>query len=141
MWTCPKCQTKIDPSLDVCWQCGTDVDGVEDPSFVRADDAPVIVDPTDVNNIEVPTEGPWGHGVVPVEAYTAESRAQAHFLADELCQIGIIAVAESHEPAESLGGYSALPKVWVRAEDYPRARLWLEGYEMIQRERHPADDV
>ena len=141
MWTCPKCLTKIDKTFDVCWQCGTNVDGVEDPNFVRADDAEPIADSPDVNTLEVPTQGPWGHGVVPVEAYTAESRTQAHFLADELNQIGIVAVADSHEPNESLGGYSALPKVWVRAEDYAKARLWLDGYEMIHRERHPADDV
>ena len=23
MWTCPKCGTKVDPSFDVCWACGT----------------------------------------------------------------------------------------------------------------------
>ena len=37
MWTCPKCGTKVDPSFDVCWNCGTLADGVEDPTFVPAD--------------------------------------------------------------------------------------------------------
>ena len=39
MWTCPKCGTKVDPSFEVCWSCGTSMDGVEDPGFFTADDA------------------------------------------------------------------------------------------------------
>ena len=45
MWTCPKCHAKVDPSFEVCWKCGTTPDGVEDPTFVRADDAGPIEDP------------------------------------------------------------------------------------------------
>ncbi len=38
--------SKVDPSFDVCWNCGTSVDGVEDPTFVKADDAgPIEADP------------------------------------------------------------------------------------------------
>ena len=70
----------------------------------------------------------------------AEDRMQAHFLAEELTRIGIPAVADSHEPNELLGGLDALPKIWVRAEDYDKARSWLGGYEMTLREGHPARD-
>ena len=45
MWTCPKCGAKVDPSFEVCWQCGTTREGVEDPNFVRADETPPIEDP------------------------------------------------------------------------------------------------
>ncbi|HEX8200919.1 MAG TPA: DUF2007 domain-containing protein, partial [Isosphaeraceae bacterium] len=45
MWTCPKCGTKVDPAFEVCWQCGTSADGVEDLKFVHADDAAPIRDP------------------------------------------------------------------------------------------------
>jgi hypothetical protein len=33
MWTCPKCRQKVDDAYEVCWACGTTVDGVEDPQF------------------------------------------------------------------------------------------------------------
>ena len=39
MWTCPKCHAKVEPAYEVCWRCGTSPEGVEDPSFVRADEA------------------------------------------------------------------------------------------------------
>ena len=44
MWKCPKCQTKVDDSFEVCWSCGTTPDGIEDPNFVTADEAEPIDD-------------------------------------------------------------------------------------------------
>ncbi len=83
---------------------------------------------------------PFGPDVELVEAYKAEDRIQAHFLADELTSLGIPAAADSHEPNETLGGLGELPRVWVRAEDLEKARDWLAGYEAAQREAHPASD-
>jgi hypothetical protein len=39
MWQCTKCRESIEDSFDVCWSCGTSKDGVEDPSFQKAEDA------------------------------------------------------------------------------------------------------
>src|SRR3954470_20149551 len=44
MWQCRKCRSKVDDSFEVCWSCGTTPDGIEDPSFVTADDADPIPD-------------------------------------------------------------------------------------------------
>jgi Putative prokaryotic signal transducing protein len=33
VWTCPKCATDVEDSFEVCWQCGTALDGTEDPAF------------------------------------------------------------------------------------------------------------
>ncbi|SFH58725.1 zinc ribbon domain-containing protein [Planctomicrobium piriforme] len=33
MWTCSKCRESVEDSFQVCWSCGTSVDGVEDPNF------------------------------------------------------------------------------------------------------------
>ena len=33
MWKCPKCNTKVDDAYEICWACGTTVDGVENPGF------------------------------------------------------------------------------------------------------------
>lgn len=37
MWTCEQCETQIGDPFDVCWNCGTDVDGVVEPGFRHAD--------------------------------------------------------------------------------------------------------
>lgn len=132
MWTCPKCQSKVDPSFDVCWNCGTSADGVEDPSFVKADDSgPIEADPL-VPELEVGEEA----GELPepirgelVEAYSALDLMEARFLSDQLTQAGIPAVSDTHDLHESLGTMEGGPKVWVREDDLPRARAWLESYD------------
>ena len=35
MWTCPKCAKKVDDTFEICWACGTSVDGVENPHFLE----------------------------------------------------------------------------------------------------------
>ena len=148
MWTCPKCHAKVDASFEVCWQCGTSADGTEDPTFVSADDLGPIEDPPvteealgTVPVVEATTPpNPFGPDVEMVEAYIAEDRMQAHFLAEELTSLGIPAAADSHEPNETLGGMQELPRVYVRAEDLTKAREWLAGYEAAHREKHPAAD-
>lgn len=38
MWKCQKCHEKQEESFEVCWSCGTSKEGVEDPTFARADE-------------------------------------------------------------------------------------------------------
>ncbi len=38
MWNCKQCSEAIEDDLEICWNCGTSVDGEVDPDFVRADD-------------------------------------------------------------------------------------------------------
>ena len=38
-WTCSKCGESVDAGFLVCWYCGTSIEGVEDPSFVRGDES------------------------------------------------------------------------------------------------------
>lgn len=33
MWKCSKCAEEVEELFDVCWNCGTTPDGVEDPNF------------------------------------------------------------------------------------------------------------
>jgi hypothetical protein len=33
MWRCPKCRQVVDDSFEICWACGTTIEGVEDPHF------------------------------------------------------------------------------------------------------------
>jgi hypothetical protein len=37
-WICSKCGETVDAGFLVCWSCGTSIEGVEDPAFVRADE-------------------------------------------------------------------------------------------------------
>jgi uncharacterized protein YbjQ (UPF0145 family) len=39
VWECKKCRERVENSFDVCWNCGTSRDGVEDPAFHKEDEA------------------------------------------------------------------------------------------------------
>ncbi len=139
MWTCPKCGTKVDPSFEVCWSCGTSPDGVEDPSFVPADGPRPDASPLDLDMpkgtapLPEPAPGPAGD---LVECYWAIDVMQAKFLADQLTDNGIPAVADLHDMHDALGSMSSGPRVWVRAEDLARAKAWLDAYDEQFRTEH-----
>ncbi|HMB06593.1 MAG TPA: DUF2007 domain-containing protein [Isosphaeraceae bacterium] len=149
MWTCPKCGTKVDPSFDVCWACGTTPAGVEDPTFVPAD-APEAVAAVESNASPLDLDMPKGDAPLPepaspiagelVEAYWALDIMQAKFLADQLTDQGIPAVADLHDMHDALGSMSSGPRVWVRAEDLPRARAWLDQYDRQYTKQHGEPD-
>ncbi|GAC1472687.1 MAG: hypothetical protein NVSMB9_20220 [Isosphaeraceae bacterium] len=138
MWTCSSCGTKVDPTFEVCWACGTTVDGIKDPAFVPADEVPASESPLDLDL-------PIGDRPIPeplnplagelVEAYQALDIMQARFLADRLSEQGIPAVSDLHDMHESLGS-STSPRVWVRAGDIEQARHWLEEFERQYRDHH-----
>jgi hypothetical protein len=139
MWTCPKCGTKVDPSFDVCWNCGTSADGVEDPTFAPADSVGATESPLDLDMPE--GERPIPEPLNPVagelvEAYMALDLMQAKFLADKLSEQGIPAVSDVHDMHDALGSMSSAPRVWVRAGDLARARTWLVEYDRQYREEH-----
>jgi hypothetical protein len=143
MWTCKKCGNHIDPSFEVCWCCGTSIDGVEDPTFVRADSPPPEVSPLDLDmppgDDPLPTPPDPDAGDL-VEAYWAIDLMQAKFLADQLSEQGIPAVADSHDMHDALGSMSSAPRVWVRAADHPRAKAWLDDYDRRFKAEHGAPD-
>ena len=131
MWTCKKGATKIDPSFEVCWACGTLVDGVEDPDFVPVDD----------DNAPIPLDEPVQsiHGGVKdelVECYTALDLMQAEFLREQLNNAGIPAICDAQDLHDVLGYMNSMPKIRVLEKDLGRAREWLAGYEQtIQKEK------
>lgn len=140
MWTCPKCSAIVEPSFEVCWSCGTTVDGIEDPTFVTADDAAPIEDPPrglrnskqlsplDPELPEPPFE--------LVECYRPRDSAEAKFLVDRLAEIGIMAVANGTHMGNTeyvLPLFS--PRIEVRAEDYVRARALVDEYELRKKAR------
>jgi uncharacterized protein YbjQ (UPF0145 family) len=40
MWKCPKCGEQHEETFEVCWNCGTAIDGTEDPEFRAAEERP-----------------------------------------------------------------------------------------------------
>jgi hypothetical protein len=143
MWTCPKCGTKVDPSFEVCWACGTTPDGVEDPSFVVADAPSPEGSPLDLDMPEgdKPLPEPeWEGAGDLVECYWALDIMQAKFLADRMTENGIPAVADTHDMHDALGSMSSGPRVWVRAEDLPRAKEWLAVFDQQFKAEHGGGD-
>jgi hypothetical protein len=143
MWTCPKCGTKVDSTFEVCWACGTTPEGVEDPTFVPADTPPPAESPLDLDT-------PKGDDPLPelssplsgdlVEAYWALDIMQAKFLADQLTDQGIPAVCDMHDMHDALGSMRSGPRVWVREEDLPRAKAWLDVFDRQFKAEHGAPD-
>jgi hypothetical protein len=132
MWTCPKCGSKIDPAFEVCWSCGTSADGVEDPTFVAADAPPPESSPMDLDmpkGDELLTEPATEAASELVACYWAADLMQAKFLADQLTDSAIPAVADTHDMHDALGSMSSGPRVWVRAVDFDRAKAWLDAYD------------
>jgi hypothetical protein len=143
MWTCTKCGTKVDPSFEICWQCGTSSDGVEDPTFVPADAEMPNESPLDLDMPE--GDAPIPQPLNPfagelVEAYLAADLMQAKCLADKLTEQGIPAVSDLHDMHESLGSMSSGPRVWVRSGDLERARTWLAGFDQQFQAEHGKPD-
>ena len=152
MWTCPKCSAKVEPTYEICWRCGTSPEGVEDPDFVRADEAGPIETAPLVPGLKpgAGVEGDLTHddaGHDPadlVECYLARDVMQARDLAEELTARGIPAVADTQDlrlrgaggavtNALAVGNPYLGPRVWVRKEDWAQARAWIEEYERSQK--------
>lgn len=139
MWTCPMCASKIDPSFEVCWSCGTSPDGTVDPTFVPADaagpiDGPPVTPDLDADAKAAVAPAVDRDGLAPlvgelVECYRALDLMEAKFLADQLSEAGIPAVSDTHDMHDALGSMNATPRVWTRADDLVAARSWLDAYE------------
>ncbi len=66
--------------------------------------------------------------------YIALSTIEAKFIADQLMELGIPAIADEIDMNVAMGGHG--PKVRVREDDLPRARAWLKAYEQRRKSRH-----
>jgi hypothetical protein len=148
MWSCPRCRAKVD-SFETCRSSGTSRDGEEDPTFTRADD--------DDGSIHA-SPWKWEHEVANdpdfevaesefAECYWAGNTFEAMFVAGQLAQEGIPATADDRDlrivAAGLFTGFFGVvpagpyfgPRVRVLAEDLPRTRSWLAGYERRRRAR------
>ncbi len=138
MWTCPKCRSKVDDDFEVCWSCGTTPDGVEDPTFLTADEIePIANPPLEIDpKLDEILGDEFGDAPLPdlVDCYLAGSTIEAKFIADRLIEQGIPAIADSHDLGSMLGGFQPQlwgngPRVRVRPDDLNRAMAWIQDYE------------
>jgi hypothetical protein len=149
MWICSKCQSEVEDSFDICWSCGTSCDGVEDPSFVTADEADPIRDEDRDEGEKPKFDDPFAEfGGEPypelVECYMASNPIEAKFIADRLMEEGIPAIADEIDINMTMGGFQPQmwgygPKVRIRREDLGRAQNWIKAYE--QRRKSREDDL
>jgi len=59
-WTCKKCGERHPRGQPLCWNCGTDQEGREDPGFVHVDDMPAALEREPVCDPELrPPAGPF----------------------------------------------------------------------------------
>ena len=135
----PEVRDEGGPVVRRLLDCGTSADGVEDPTFVAADDEGAVESPLDLDMPE--GDRPIPEPLNPaagelVEAYMALDLMQAKFLADKLTEQGIPAVSDVHDMHDALGSMSSAPRVWVRAGDLAAAREWLEEYDRQFRAEH-----
>jgi Putative prokaryotic signal transducing protein len=55
MWTCPKCSQRVDDHFEICWKCGTSMDGVEDPTFLAdREDTPAPENTSERSALPIP---------------------------------------------------------------------------------------
>ena len=74
MWECQKCHEQHEDSFEVCWNCGTSKEGVEDPTFQAADQVdPAFLEQTGsqrVNEVGITAVPP-----APTAVYQSEADA------------------------------------------------------------------
>ncbi|MFO0952922.1 MAG: hypothetical protein U0835_17580 [Isosphaeraceae bacterium] len=136
MWHCPKCQTSLTDDFEVCWSCGTTIDGVEDPTFLTADEAEPIEELSveDIPVADDPADDFAGTAWDELaECYMAENTIEAKFVADQLIAVGIPAIADHQNINLVMGGWKPEmwgygPKVRVRPADLPKAAKWVHTY-------------
>jgi hypothetical protein len=81
-WTCSKCGETVDAGFLVCWSCGTSIEGVEDPSFVSADETALGDDESQAiafldDDLDEPKTGP-----APRPCFRCQGPLERGFIAD-----------------------------------------------------------
>lgn len=88
MWNCQKCNAEVDDGFEVCWSCGTTIDGHEDPSFAGSDaeslgsSAPVVATAEALETLVSPALPEHAHAI----RCHLEGAGIAVFIADEPAQ-------------------------------------------------------
>src|SRR5262245_35696058 len=70
MWTCRKCDAEVEENFEVCWSCGTSIDGAQDPTFRRFEKD------EDVPQLAKPQAAATAEKLVPVATYWVAGQAR-----------------------------------------------------------------
>jgi hypothetical protein len=105
-WTCSKCGETVDAGFLVCWSCGTSIEGVEDPSFVRADESvPGAEESAEVTFLDDPDLEEPIPGSDPRPCLRCQGPLEAGFIAD-------YGHARTMKPSEWVAG-TPQPSFWT----------------------------
>jgi hypothetical protein len=117
VWTCPQCATAVEDSFEVCWQCGTALDGTEDPAFEPERDGVMSSD-----DFEADRAARVQGRLVTVGAFLDST--EAHLLCSRLEAAGIRAMVLDELGTALYGGFLGAGngvKVVVHEADLERA--------------------
>jgi hypothetical protein len=140
-WSCPKCGEHVDANFDVCWNCGTAADGSEDPAFLSADQTGPIFDPVE-DDATLGAAAIEDDFVEPlpdvVSCHSFQNVMEAQFVANQLRERGIPAIADHHDNNLAMAAFvaDARPCVRVRPQDLERAQAWIRTYEEGRAQRN-----
>jgi hypothetical protein len=141
MWRCPHCSEQIDDTFDVCWKCGTMLDGTTSTDFHAAsEDSDLLegADPKPVLPSREPDEAmPFdARNEQIVELCSTDNIMEAQILCDTLQEAGIRADIVGTMLGNAAGALpfgESVPRIWVRKQDVARAceiaNAWMEATE------------
>lgn len=118
MWRCAECNESIEPSLDVCWSCGTSRDGSRDPDFKPADDL-TRLDTANLPQVDSTLQTPDAPAAPP-PLPKIRFGLRILFGVVAICAIvfAIVAWYASHKTSED---YFHLGIAHLESEEYPEA--------------------
>ena len=92
MWICRKCNAEVEDNFEICWSCGTSVDGAQDPSFHRFESDEDVAGPPSATNPASADKA------VPIATYWVASQAQTVQALLETAGVPVL-VAYEFDPA------------------------------------------
>jgi hypothetical protein len=82
-WICSKCAETVDAGFLVCWSCGASIEGVEDPSFVTADEESLGSDDSQaISSLDDHREETTKPGPAPWLCFRCQGPLEPGFIAD-----------------------------------------------------------
>ena len=145
MWKCPRCAAPVDDEWEVCWSCGTSIDGEEDPYFGTEDEeeeeAPDFGAKDEEGAFEAEPGGAAEADPEPIRLVTVASFPvawQAHVAKSRLEAEGIPCLLEDEYVAAVFAiERFAWVKLQVTAEDAETAHALLESWRTVGEEEEP----
>lgn len=116
MWQCPECNETVEPSLHICWKCGTSRDGTRDPDFKSVDNLarPDTANLSQVDPTLLTSAGPTAPPALPNIKFVLRT-----FLGiAAVCAI-LFAIGAWYNRAQTPEDFYRLGMAHLESEEYP----------------------